>query len=177
MIIDNAVVRHVLTAVSLVAVCALTGCAGGATPEEHFYRIPVTLDDETVRQSAVGQSAAVQRGVAQGQAAQNYLDGILEVQRFTADALLGGQRVVFAHTDTPFSLKQYHYHAWADPPPRMLQELTVQVLRRAGVAQEVVTPELRVRPGYELRGNIKHLEHIRGEPSRVKVAVEFALSR
>ena len=67
MIIDNAVVRHVLTAVSLVAVCALTGCAGGATPEEHFYRIPVTLDDETVRQSAVGQSAAVQRGVAQGQ--------------------------------------------------------------------------------------------------------------
>jgi len=81
-----------------------------------------------------------------------------------------GQRpLVYAEAGARHALHQYNYHFWADTPPRMAQELTVDMLRAAQVAEPVVTPEVRIRADYELTGKIKLLEHIRGERSSVIV--------
>ena len=142
--------------------CALIGCAGSeSAPEEHFYRMPV---------EAVPQALARPDG-------SSPLPGVLTVHRFLADSLLSNRSVVFSESALPHSVKPYHYHAWIDPPPRMLQELTVSSLRRAAVATDVVTPEYDIQADYVLMGKLLRLEHVRGHPAKVKVAVEFALTR
>jgi ABC-type uncharacterized transport system auxiliary subunit len=143
-----------LVAAALV-VLTLSGCAGGAAPTEHYYRLDAATPDAFSGQS---------------------LDANLEVQRFTADALLSRRPIAYAQTDNPQDLQQYHYHFWTDPPPRLLQVYAVEVLRGAGVANQVLTPEVRPALGYELRGNIQKLEHLRGSSPRVVVELEFALT-
>ena len=99
------------------------------------------------------------------------------VQRFTADGLTAQRPLVYGSPESPHQLRQYNYHFWADTPTRMLQELTVDVLRAAGLAERVVTPELRALADYELTGKIKRLEYLRGESSSVAVRIELALNR
>ena len=143
------------------AFVSLAGCAGSGAPDEHFYRLEVPA-------VAAANAAAKKRPI---------LDGTLVVQRFVADALLSQRPLVFAEGESPRDLKQYNYHLWADPPPRLIQELTADTLRQAGIAPMVVTPELRADAQFELIGKIKRLEHLRGEPGSVKAEIEFGLYR
>ena len=144
------------TALAGVGGIGLSGCGQTRVPEEHFYRLVVS--PPPVATSAV-------------------LDGTLVVRRFVADGLTSQRPLVYGANATPHDLRQYNYHFWADAPPRMLQELTVDVLRNAKVAKQVVTPDTGVNPTYELAGKIKRLEHLRGKPSRVVVRIELALNR
>ena len=134
----------------------LSGCGGAPVPEEHFYRLPV------------GTGPALQAPP---------LPGVLMVQRFTADAVISQRPMAFAEQPDVYDLKQYHYHVWADAPPKLLQEVTVNYLRERGVAGQVTTDSARVLGSYELAGKINHLEHLRGKVPKVNVEIEFSLVR
>lgn len=141
----------------LVLLLVLTGCgAPGVVPQDSYYRMA-----DPVSVSPAGAT----------------LDGVLVVPRFIADGLASERNVIYVRANSPQVLKQYNYHFWSESPTRMLQERTVEYLRRAGVAATVVTPEFRAAADYQLTGKIKRLEQIRGPSPAVIVALEFGLYR
>jgi len=103
------------------------------------------------------------------------LQGTLEVERFHANDVLQDRAIVFVEQDNPNVLHQYQYQLWADPPTRMLQAATVEYLRDAHLAEQVVTTGLRVDPSYTLTGDLKKLEHVVGNSSSVQVELEYRL--
>ena len=103
------------------------------------------------------------------------LTGTMEVERFHAAGVLQDRAIIFVEHDNPNVLQQYHYHLWADPPTRMLQMATVDYLRESHLADQVVTADLRIDPTYTLIGDIKKLEHVVGNSSKVLVELEFGL--
>ncbi len=135
---------------------ALAGCAQPKLPQESFYRL--------------SDSASVPPAGAP-------LDGTLVVPRLLTDGLLSERPVVYTLTNSPQTLQQYNYHFWIESPSRMIQELTVDYLRKAHLAPRVVTPEFRTRGDYELTGKIKRFEQVRGLPARAVVTLEFGLYR
>ena len=73
-------------------------------------------------------------------------------------------------------MQQHDYHYWMDPPPKMLQAQLVDYLRASGLAEAVITPDLRVRPDYEITGRLRRFERLLGGgPTRVVAEVELAL--
>lgn len=136
-------------------IIALAGCGGQSTvPQDSFYRL--TEPDSVASAGAK-------------------LNGVLVVPRFLSDGLLSERPVVYAVSNSPETMQQYNYHFWIESPARMLQELTVDYLRKAGAAATVVTPEFRAAGAYELIGKIKRLEQVRGDGRRAVVSLEFGL--
>ncbi len=109
--------------------------------------------------------------------ASGKLDGIVVVPRLLADGVASERHVIYVQANSPQVLKQYNYHYWSESPTRMIQERTVDYLRRARVADTIVTPEFRAAADYQLTGKIKQLEHVRGSAPSVVVALEFGLYR
>jgi ABC-type uncharacterized transport system auxiliary subunit len=136
------------------AAVTVFGCATPDVPDDRFYRVSLP--------------EAASRGSTQ-------LPGVLVVNRFLADGLISERPMVYGPVESPNQLRQYHYDYWVEPPTRMLQEELVRYLRSAGLAEKTVTPELRIRPDFELSGKVRRLEHLRGGPSRVVVDIEFVL--
>jgi ABC-type uncharacterized transport system auxiliary subunit len=137
------------------ALCAwLAGCAQAPAPPDRFYRLLPT---------------------APARLAQPALPGTLVVGRFVADGLLGQRALVYAEASNPGALLQYHYHFWADPPTALLQAVTVDALRAAGVARAVVTPDLGVDADYVLVGRVRRLEHLLGDAPAVVVSLEMSV--
>lgn len=143
--------------VIVVALFVLSACAQGPVPEDSYYRL--NLD---------GTPAA---------ALPNTLEGVLEVARFSADGLVAGRAIVYSEDDKPHRVMEYDYHFWAEPPPVMLRDLLVAYLRGAGVAHQVVTPEMRITPQFELGGKINRFEKAYGPAPRVIIALDVALRR
>ncbi len=137
------------------AALVIAGCGGTteAPPQESFYRLDVA-DPPRVNSA---------------------LDGSMVVRRFTTDGTVAQRPIIYAEAESRHALHQYNYHFWVDTPARMAQELTVDMMRAAGVADPVVTPDVRIDADYELTGKIKMLEHVRGERSKVIVGLELAL--
>jgi ABC-type uncharacterized transport system auxiliary subunit len=135
----------------------LSGCAAPTVaPQDSFYRLG---EPESVAPAAAA------------------LDGTLVVARFLADGLLGERSLVYVKENSPQLLRQYSYHFWSESPTRMIQDRTVEYLRRAGVATMVTTPEFRAAADYQLTGKIRRLEQIRGSAPAVVVSLEFGLFR
>lgn len=138
----------------------LAGCIGSTQPpppRDHFYRLLVPAPSAS--------SAPA-------------FPGVVSVNRLEADALLRERPVLFSASGKSHELQQHDYHFWTDPPPSMLQSQMVAYLRGRGIAGTVVTPEMRVRPDFEVTGRIKRLERLLGGgPSRVIVEVELAMVR
>lgn len=135
----------------------LSACFGDAppVPEDNYYRI--TLADPAAH------------------AGGPLISGTILVEPFDADGLLRDRAVVYAASNPAGELKQHHYHFWTDTPPRLLQEATASYLRRAGIAEAVVTPELRVPAEYEVQGYVLRLERVLGDVPKVAVALRLAL--
>jgi len=132
-------------------------CAGGPAPTDHFYRIEAP---------------------APAPLAAPVFPGTVEVDRFRADALTGGVRIVKRQTAGASELEPYSYHQWADPPTILLQTCLVDFLRRAKAATLVVTPELRARAEFTVLGRIDLLEHQgAGGAPRAVVALDLTISR
>lgn len=142
---------------AFLVVVMLSGCgAPGVVPQDSYYRMS---EPESVAPASA------------------MLDGTLVVPRFLADGLASERHVIYVQSNSPQVLKQYNYHYWSESPTRMIQERTVDYLRKARVAPMVVTPEFRAAADYQLTGKIKRLEQIRGSAPRVVVSLEFGLYR
>ncbi len=162
----------------VLALAGVTGCLGSAppVPRDHYYRVlvaPPTQGDtaqSTSASSASGQSAS--RPSATG----IMFPGVLSVAPLEADGLLRERPLLYSTTGRAHEMQQHDYHYWMDPPPKMLQAQLVDYLRASGVAKAVVTPDLRVRPDYEITGRLKRFERLLGGgPTRVVAEIELAM--
>ena len=141
---------------ALVAVVTV-GCASGPAPRDHYYRL----------------EAAAPEALASPK-----LAGTLEVGRLRVEAISQGRRMLYRDSSQSGEIGQHAYHHWVDPPNVMLQDQLVQTLRSANLAEDVVTPAVRVGSDYLVSGRIVRLERILGgsEP-RVAVEIELVLTR
>lgn len=153
----NRTLKSIFTAFAAAGVAALlaAGCAAPpAAPEDQFYRL------DTVA-TASGEMA---------------LKGVVEVERFSASGSLGNRPLLFTEPGSN-AVSEYHYHFWIDAPPVLLQSALVSYLRSSGVAERVVTPEMRVSPDYTVTGRVLRLETVRGDKSAGAAALELTLRR
>ena len=119
---------------------ALSACGGNATvPENHFYRLEVPAPTFKAAKA---------------------LDGVLEVDRLLATGSLSQRSIVYRQTDNPHQLKAYHYHFWNEAPGELLQAELVGYLRAVGIAEKVMTPEMRARPTHAVTGRVVKLRSI-----------------
>lgn len=140
----------------LFAVVVLAAACGkpAPAPQDHFYRLHMALPAATVAP---------------------LLNGVLQVERFTASGLLA-QRAIM-HSKGDGEVHTYHYHAWVEVPAVMLQLQMVRYLRAAGAAKRIVTPEAQLTPDYRLQGRILRLEQRTASPPMGLVELELALIR
>ncbi|MHC8510409.1 MAG: ABC-type transport auxiliary lipoprotein family protein [Rhodospirillales bacterium] len=153
-------------------VCALAAlgpaaCAGGGqAPQDSYYRVDAGAPPGVLNGGALGGGS---------------LNGVLAVERFAAEGLTAGRAIVYVDPKTPNQMKQYFYHHWSEPPNVMLRDELVRYLRAANAAETIVTPEIRVEPGYALSGRIHALERRLGDsdtaPDTAVVELEFALAQ
>jgi cholesterol transport system auxiliary component len=138
----------------------LAGCMGSAppVPRDHYYRLLVPGPAET--------------------RADTPFPGVMSVEPLKADGLLRERPLLFSESGASYEVQQHDYHYWTDTPPRMLQDQMVSYLRRSGIAGSVVTPDMRIRPDYQVSGKAKRMERLLGGgPPRVYVEIELALVR
>ena len=141
---------------TVAAVVVLAACGKPApVPSEHFYHLQL------------GQPPPVAAGPV--------LNGIIQVERFSAAGVLE-QRAIL-HGKDAAEVQAYHYHAWTEVPAVMLQMQMVRFLRAAGAATTVVTPEQRLAPDYILRGRILRLEQRTASPPMGIVELELSVQR
>jgi cholesterol transport system auxiliary component len=132
---------------------ALAGCVGGPAPRDHFYRLEA------------GEPARL---------AAPLFAGTLEVDRPRTDAVLRDRAILFRENEASNEVRRHSYHQWIDSPTLLLQTDLVRYLRRAGAAELVTTPEMRLEPDFGLTGRILRLEHVVGGPAVVEV--EFTVA-
>ncbi|MCH8924726.1 MAG: membrane integrity-associated transporter subunit PqiC [Proteobacteria bacterium] len=156
----------------VLALAGLAGCIGSAppVPRDHYYRVLVAPP----AQGGAPQSAAPS---ATGQSAAGIMfPGVLSVAPLDAGGLLRERPLLYSATGRAHEVQQHDYHYWMDPPPKMLQAQLVDYLRASGLAKAVITPDLRVRPDYEITGRLRRFERLLGGgPTRVVAEVELAL--
>ena len=141
----------------------LSGCLGSAppVPRDHYYRV-------LVAPPAQGADARPTPAVM--------FPGVISVAQLEADGLLRERPLLYSASGQAHEMQQHDYHYWMDPPPRMLQIQLVDYLRHSGLAEAVITPELRLRPDYEVSGRIRRLERLLGGgPPRVIAEIELAM--
>jgi ABC-type uncharacterized transport system auxiliary subunit len=141
----------------LAGLLALDACTAKVVPEDNFYRLTLS-DPQTVQSLPAGLA-----------------NGVIQIERFTADGLLGGRAIVFSDGAHSNVAQTYHYDFWLEPPTILLQSALADTLRKAGV-QKVVTPDLRIEPDYTIAGKIRAFEQVRGDPGFVRVRIELAVS-
>jgi ABC-type uncharacterized transport system auxiliary subunit len=155
---DRPLARLARTGIAAALALSLSACFGDAppVPEDNYYRITLAAPPE--------------------RSGGPLLAGVVLVEPFDADGLLRDRALVYSGDDPAGELKQHHYHFWTDAPPRLLQEATASYLRRAGIAESVVTPELRVPADLEVQGHLLRLERLLGgDVPRVAVELRLAL--
>jgi ABC-type uncharacterized transport system auxiliary subunit len=103
---------------------------------------------------------------------------VLEVDRFRAEALTGERPILYRHAEEGAEVRRHAYHRWVDSPTRMVQSQVARYLRAAGVAEAVVTPEMRANPDFVLSGTLVRLERVigAGRPG-VVVALQLGVVR
>jgi ABC-type uncharacterized transport system auxiliary subunit len=133
----------------------LTGCFGSAppVPKEQYFRLISSSDPAPVAHP---------------------LSGIVEVPPLQAEGVMGERPLLFTQ-DNGMKLEQRNYAYWTDPPPAMLRDQLVAVLRAAKLADQVVPSELRVNAEYRVEGRIKRLEQTTGSSNGGVIALELAL--
>lgn len=150
---SRGVVKSVVAVVLLVTLAA---CAAQApVPQDKFYRLQAIAAFEPL-------SAPL-------------LPGVLEIERFTADGLTAGRPIVYVDAADPNQLREYHYHFWTQAPTIMLRDELVTYFRKAGIATNVVTPEMRLEADYTLGGRIRLLEQVIGSKKSTAMELEISL--
>ncbi len=142
--------------IAIAAVLALAACSSNPpVPPNNFYRLDPKPEG--------------------GAMATPVLDGTIEVSRFVADGSASNRPLLYSSPSSPNAVSEYNYDFWSEAPPVLIKSALVSYLRASGVAQRVVTPEMRVTADYEVFGRIKSIEVITGSPYKGKVSVEMGL--
>ncbi len=142
---------------ALLGAALLVACASPA-PRDHFYKLEAAAPASPLSPPA--------------------LRGTLEVERLRTDALTRERSILYVTDPDAVQVTPYSYHLWVDTPTVMLQREIAEFMRRAGVAERVVLPEMNVNETWSLNGWIDRLVHLRDDGSgRVIVELEFSLSR
>ena len=142
--------------VLLASTLSLGGCLGGPAPQDHFYRLE--LPGPTTRLDPPP------------------LNGTLQVTRPWADALTSERQLLFRQNHGSSRLHRHAYHRWVDSPTLILQQEIARYLRRAHIAKQVVTPELRVKVDYVLNCRIAKLEQVLDDSPRVVMELELSIT-
>jgi ABC-type uncharacterized transport system auxiliary subunit len=140
------------------ALLLLLACAGGPAPRDHFYLLAPPAPAAARPQPA--------------------LAGVLQVERFRADALTRERSILSVEDPSSVQVVPYSYHLWVDSPTIMLQRRLADHLVAAGVAERVVLPGMSVQGDWVLSGWIERLIHVtEGGSGRVLVELELSLAR
>ena len=134
----------------------LTGCLGAAPPipRDHYYRV------------AVEPTSGVEA----------HFPGTISVAQIEAEGLLRERPLLFS-SGGGNEVQQHDYHYWTEAPPRMLQTQLVDYLRRNGVAESVITPDLRLPADFQVTGNIRRFERVLlGDATKVVAEIELAMT-
>lgn len=149
------IIKTILPAVCVAGL--LSACAAPPpAPEDSFYRLSPRADAPV--------------------ASKPLLDGVVEVDRFAASGSLANRPLLFSEPGSA-AVSEYHYHFWIEAPPILMQSALVSYLRSAGLSERVVTPEMRVRPDYTIRGRLMRLETVLGENATGVAEIELSLRR
>lgn len=136
----------------------LSACGTAEPPPDHFYRLEVAP-------AATTQDKPL-------------LSGLIEVAPLLADGLVNDRAVVYVYADEPFELRQYNYQFWNSPPATLVQEQLIRFLRSAGVADRVVSTDLRLPVDYAIEGRVRRFEQVFGKgAAAMNVELEFAAIR
>jgi len=136
------------------ALALLAGCLSRPAPPDRWWRL------ELAAPAALAAPA---------------LPGVLEVDRLRADGVAQGTALVWRRDAAAPEVHTRRYDRWVDSPTLLLQRQLAAGLRAAGLAREVVTPELRIAADHRLGGNLVRLEELRG-PGAPRVAVEIEIA-
>jgi len=68
--------------------------------------------------------------------------------------------ILDASSEATHRVEAYHYHHWADTPPRLLQENLAKALRNTGIATQVVTYSPQITPQYLIAGKIRKFHQV-----------------
>lgn len=143
--------------VALAVAASVAGCAGGPSPADRYYRLeaspPTPVMDRPV------------------------LRGIVQVASLEADGLLAERPLVYSLSGEPFEIRHYNYDLWNEPPGTLVQDQLIRYLRRANLADRVVSTDLRTSGDYAIEGRVHRFEQVIGAPTVVVVELELALIR
>ncbi|MEX2492614.1 MAG: ABC-type transport auxiliary lipoprotein family protein [Nitrospirales bacterium] len=148
--------RNWLICLCVVGALASTGCFGGQPSPDYFYRLNVADPEVRLDPAPLG--------------------GTLQVTRPWADALTSERHLVYRKDDNISQLNHHAYHRWVDSPTLLLQQEITHYLRKAGLAQQVVTPEMRTKADYVLSCRISKLERVLDRHPRVILELELGIT-
>lgn len=138
-------------ALAVILAAALAACSSPPPPRDNHYRL-----------EAVPAGTALARPV---------FAGVMEVNRLDVDGMLSERGLVYQDADG--TLARWRYDLWSDPPATALQMELAETLRAANMAEQVVTPDLRVPPDWMVRGRLFRFEAL---PAQGKVAIKLQLA-
>jgi ABC-type uncharacterized transport system auxiliary subunit len=151
--------RKLDTALVLIVTIVLFGCAQPQpAPKDNYYRFGFEQSQLQISQST-----------------EPKLNGIVEIDRFSADGLVAGRSIVYSESNKPNQLMEYNYHFWTEPPTILLRDQLITHLRAAGIAKTVVTAEMRVAPDFVISGKIKRFEQVRDASPHFILEMELGL--
>jgi len=139
---------------AVAAALAAAACAGSPPPPDAFHRLVVP---------------------APASRAATRLEGALEVDRPSAVDALRSRPLAVVDAGSGV-LRHARYDLWVEGPPALVQDALVDYLRAAGVAERVVTPELRDDPRWLVAGRIERFERVAGGGGGGAAAVSLELS-
>jgi ABC-type uncharacterized transport system auxiliary subunit len=141
---------------SLMLALLVSGCGSvEPVPEDRFYRLGEAVADP--------QGTLVQ------------LDGVLAVGSIDSAGVHRERAILYTEPDHPTELMRYHYHAWVDGPPRLIQDHLAAFLRRADVAPLVVLDDARTDWDYLVSGRLRRFERVLASDGGSEAVVELEL--
>ena len=151
--------RRIISAmVATASIFALSACSTAPTvPQDNFYRL-------TPKPASTQQSSMLK-------------DATVEIARFVADGSVSNRPILYSSDANPNSVSEYNYHFWIESPPTLIKDALVSYMRAAGVANRIVTPEMRVSSDYSVLGRIKRLEIYTGRKYMGVASFEIGLRR
>ena len=140
-----------------VVAMVLSAC-GGEVPRQSVYSVELTT--------------------AQTPLAVTALDGVIMVDTFSTDTVLGSRRIAWREQPQSRQIRSYAYHEWNQSPPRLLQSHLASCLASGNAAPTVVLPTDRAEADYIIGGEIHGFEQLVTGPASatVEIAVDFRLS-